>query len=61
MGAIFRHTGDGKHVSTGKYPYPAGQVHDPVWGPEWHDMGYIFRSCLFDGDGCDLDELVRKL
>lgn len=57
MGAIFRTDDDGNHVSTGKYPYPAGQVHQPEWGEwrhEWADID--MRSCEFGVGACDLDD-----
>ena len=60
MGAIFVLTEDGeRHVSTGKYPYPAGQVHDPEWGPATPDNGMWLRQCQY-GDACDIDSWTKE-
>jgi hypothetical protein len=55
MGMIFKRDADGNHVSTGKYPYAGGLVHPPEWGP-WIRDRVDFRRCLFDKDGCDLED-----
>ena len=59
MGAIFVNDEDGNHVSTGKHPFPAGQVHAPEWGPTYHyDQGVYAQDCQFDH--CDLFHVVKK-
>lgn len=67
MGAHFRLTDDGKHISTGKYPHPAGQVHEPVWGRWMSEHGGWLRQCRWTptggpdvGDGCDVDHWQKE-
>lgn len=57
MGAICRLHPGGMHVSTGKYPFPAGELHLPEWGP-WHheDMGVFVRNCEFSAGACDVQQ-----
>jgi hypothetical protein len=61
MGAIFVNDENGNHVSTGKYPYPAGQVHTPEWGEPYHyDMGVMAQDCEFGMGACDLFQVVQR-
>lgn len=57
MGQIFKLTDAGRHVSTGKWPYPAGEVHEPIWGPAYRDMGIMFADCQFPD--CDQTTVVE--
>ncbi len=60
MGAQFRLTEDGqRHVSTGKFPFPAGQEHEPEWGPWFRDMGGWMRQCQFMKNECDIDDYSK--
>jgi hypothetical protein len=56
MGAIFKMDEDGNHVSTGKWPYPAGEVHTPEWGEVYPDMGFRAQNCKFRY--CDLSQYL---
>lgn len=45
------------HTSTGKYPFPEGEIHRPEWG-EWHheDQGMFVRNCEFSDGACDMQD-----
>jgi hypothetical protein len=48
MGQIFRLDPEtGEHVSTGKWPYPAGLRHAPQWGRPYHDGPVEMVDCTF--------------
>lgn len=56
MGQIFKLTDAGRHISTGKHPYPAGEIHAPIWGPPYRDMGIVFADCQFVA--CDITTVI---
>lgn len=62
MGQIFRLTDAGNHISTGKYPYHAGEIHVPQWGEPRLEHGFKVSYCLFpDCDREDWHDIADNL
>lgn len=65
MSAEFSTTTFGFHIATGHGMTPAGDVHQPQWGPWMREHDMWMRQCLWTPDGtvvniCDVDEYSKE-